>query len=1145
MQTKRAAALRSATLLAALAGLLTGQSSSPSITLTSPSLKAWETEQSSIDLEGTARSTSGLSNVLWVNQLGKRGVGEWTPAGGQNANWAVQAIPLRLGLNQIMVTAVDSNNHSASVRVVVNRVSPPGTQPPQPLPVRAGTWQNRPIAYQVWNGMAVVEGDIILAPETSLQSGQAGPAAAKQGIVSNGLAINYTSQFWPAVNGVHQVPYVMSGSSSNLTTAIDNFNAQFSGLIQFVGRTNQANYVNITVESNGSGEGYSNVGMAGGEQTLDCGGGCVVSTWLHEMGHTVGLLHEHQRPDRGSFITLNLANADLPNVPGNFTLFTYDYQTIGLYDYASIMHYGAFDFTNAGLPVIESIPRGIPLGASSSQTEYSTGDIDQIERLYGATPSAVTATTNPPGLQIMVDGVTYTAPHTFSWALNSEHTLNLPADPQTANPSDGSTYAFGVWNDLGARSHSIIAQPGNGALASPANKPAVTVYEANFIRLQPFAFLSPSVYPSSAGTLNVSPSPTSEYGGSFYTDRTLVTLTLTPTQGSGYNFYGWSDLPYPPSDNPHSFYDQAPTTQAQAVFVSTPVTIVGESLTGPNTWNPGLAASVDGNFTYLPSAFSSTYNGSGWNAGTTHSISVDQQQSPVTTNIFYNWNSWSDAGAITHNIVQPSTGSQAVSASFTPFYAFYTIPAALGSSNASCYGGMTTSPAGTPYSANTAFDFYEDGTSVTATATANSQYSGMVFAGWSGSLSGNTNPQTTTIHNQFVPTANFNTVATPITITDFSLASVAATSSAMNITINGTGFTSSSYVYWNGSYRTSTYVSSTQLTMHLNAGDLANAGGQDVFVGNYVTNSSNSTCGVGAESTFTVTNVVTLTPVLSVTPNPATGLSNTFALAYSDPNGAPDLNVVEVIFNSTTSTANSCYAYYYPASNLLYLRNDSGTGASGSLTPGSGTLSNSQCTIAGSGTSAVRSGDTLTLNLAVTASSSFTGKHSVFMYASDNSSASTGWVNKGVWTPAANQPPTVVSATPNPATGLSNTFALAYSDPNGAPDLNLVEVIFNSTTSTANSCYAYYYPASNLLYLRNDSGTGASGSLTPGSGTLSNSQCTIAGSGTSAVRSGDTLTLNLAVTASSSFTGTKNIYMSAVDNSSASTGWVNKGAWTP
>jgi hypothetical protein len=836
-----------------LSGPLIAQSDNPSIKLTSSSATAFETEESSIALEGSATAGNGLTSVHWVNQFEQRGLGSWSGTAQQTATWTVSDIPLRPGINLITVIVVDAANRSASLHLAVNRT---GALSQQPLKIGTGIWENRPIVYQIWNGHAVIEGDIILNLSASSQQATSKQSATKSEINPNGLGVSYTSQLWPLVGSVHQVPYTVTGSNSNLTAAISAFNAKFSGLIQFVPRSSQANYVNITVEAGGSGEGFSNVGIVGnGPQTLDCGGACTVATWLHEMGHTVGLLHEHQRPDRANYITLNLANADLPNVPGNFTLFLFDYQAIGLYDYASVMHYGAFDFSKAGLPVLESIPAGIPLG---NNTGYSAGDIDQIERLYGATPSNVTVTTNPAGLHIIVDGTTYTAPQTFSFALNSTHTLNLPADPQTTNPVDGSTYAFGGWNDEGAKSHTITVQPGSGVLTAPANEPAVTMYEANFIRLQPFAFMTPAVYPSGDGTVGVSPTPTSEYGGSFFTDRTLVTLTLTPTQGSTDNFYDWFNLPYPPSDNPHTFYIQAPATQAQAVFVSTPVTIVGESITGPNTWNAGMAGSVDGIFTFLPTGFSSTYNGTTWDPltgtppGTTHSVSVAQTQSPITTNVFYNWNNWSDGGAISHNIAQAISGSQTISASLTPFYASYTVPPPLGSSNSSCAGGVTTSPAGTSNPPNI-FAFYGDGSSVTSTASANA---GMVFAGWTGSLSGNTNPQTTTIHDQFVPTANFNLTSTPIAITSLSPSIAVASANAMDVTINGSGFTSSTsntFVYWNGNYRTYTFVSPSQLIMHLTAGDLANAGGQDVFVGNYTTDGS---CGVGAETSFTVASSV-------------------------------------------------------------------------------------------------------------------------------------------------------------------------------------------------------------------------------------------------------------------------------------------------
>jgi hypothetical protein len=1133
---------RSIVLLHFFAGLLIAQTSGPSISLSSPSKTAWETDQSSIALQGTAMVQGGVSNVVWVNHLGKRGVGTWTAAGEGKANWTIAGVPLRPGINLIAVTIVDAGNHSVTLNMAINRKLPAGTPPQQPLPVRSGTYNKQPIVYQEWNGMAVAEGDIILGPAGPAQSGKPTTGApSKLAVQPAGLAISYTSQLWPLVGGVYQVPYITTGSSANLTTALSTFNSKFSGLIQFVSRTTEANYVNITVLAGGGGEGFSHVGVAGGEQTLTCGDACTVSTWLHEMGHTMGLYHEHQRPDRASYITLNLANADLPQVPGNYTLFQFDDQTIGLYDYASVMHYGPFGFSKAGLPVIESIPAGIPL---SNETGYSTGDIDQIERLYNAAPSQVTVTTNPPGLQIVVDSVTYTAPQAFSWPLGSTHTLNVPADPQVSSPSDGSTYAWGNWNDLGARSHTITVRPGGGTLTTPVSKPAVTLYEANFVRLQPFAFMSPSVFPSGAATLNTNPAPTSEFGGSFYADRTLVTLTLTPA--AGFNFYNWFNLPFPPADNPHSFFIQAPTTQAQAVYVTTPTTLVGESTTGPNTWNPGLSGTVDGNFAFLPTAFSPTYNGMAWNAGTSHTVAVDQEQSPQTTNVFYNWNRWSDGGAISHTILQPASGTQMVTASFTPFYAFYTVPAALGGANSSCYGGVTTTPVGTPYSANTVFDFYSDGTSVTASATANSDFPGMVFAGWSGSLSGTTNPDTITIHDQFVPTANFNTTTTPLTITSISPATAVSGSIALDVTINGTGFSSSTtFVYWNNSFRSSTFVSSTQLILHLNAGDLAKPGGQDIFVGNFITNASSNTCGVGAETSLLVTNTPPSPTVVSLTPNAGSGVSQTFSAVVSDPAGLADLKTMQLLLNTTSANQTSaCSVYYSAGSNQLFLYDNAGTTLSVPVTPGSATtVSNSQCALAGTGSSVSKSGNNLNLKAALTFTSTFTGLKNIYIYASGNDGLNSGWVQKGTWTVPA--PPSIVSLSPSSGTGVTKTFTMVYSDPNGLSDLKQTRVLFNTSVTSIAACFVSYSPGTNQLFLYNDAGTGTSAAVTPGSAMqVSNSQCTLSGTGSSFSKSGNSLTLKVALTFTGKFAGLKKVFLYAWGNSGLNSGWVQKGTWT-
>ena len=109
-----------------------------------------------------------------------------------------------------------------------------------------------------------------------------------------------------------------------------------------------------------------------------------------------------------------------------------------------------------------------------------------------------------------------------------------------------------------------------------------------------------------------------------------------------------------------------------------------------------------------------------------------------------------------------------------------------------------------------------------------------------------------------------------------------------------------------------------------------------------------------------------------------------------------------------------------------------------------------------------------------------------------------------------------------------------------------MRVLFNPSVWGAQGCYVLYYQPTNKLYLQNDAGTASLGPLTPGAaGTLANSQCTLNGSGTTASGSGPTLTLNLSVSASTSFLGTKNIYLHAQDSAGLSSGWRNRGTWTP
>jgi hypothetical protein len=138
-----------------------------------------------------------------------------------------------------------------------------------------------------------------------------------------------------------------------------------------------------------------------------------------------------------------------------------------------------------------------------------------------------------------------------------------------------------------------------------------------------------------------------------------------------------------------------------------------------------------------------------------------------------------------------------------------------------------------------------------------------------------------------------------------------------------------------------------------------------------------------------------------------------------------------------------------------------------------------------------------------------------------------------------------VASTPSGGTGTTQTFALQFTDSFGATDLATAWVWFNPAfVNAANSCFMYYQRSTNTLNLLNDAGAVYT-SGTVGSGvTLQNSQCSVALGSSSAVASGTTLTLNLAMTFRAAFTGTKNIYMEGVSAGGTKSVWASEGTWT-
>ena len=321
------------------------------------------------------------------------------------------------------------------------------------------------------------------------------------------------------------------------------------------------------------------------------------------------------------------------------------------------------------------------------------------------------------------------------------------------------------------------------------------------------------------------------------------------------------------------------------------------------------------------------------------------------------------------------------------------------------------------------------------------------------------------------------------------------------------------------------------------------AGAKNIYMD--VKNAS-SDSGWSQKGTWTVPAVTSSTPpsAASVTPSSGNGASQTFGFAFTDTNGASDIVTAYVDVNASLVPNSACYLSYTRGSNTISLASDSGTWQSGLTIGSTGTSSNSQCTLNAGASSMSASGDTLTLNLALSFASGFAGGKNIYMDVK-NASLDSGWSRNGTWTVPGTPAPTLaaVSVTPSSGSGSSQTFAFAFSDPNGASDIVTEYMDVNASLVPNNACYLSYTRASNTISLASDAGAWQTGLTIGGAGTSSNSQCTINAGASSVSASGNTLTLNLALSFSSGFAGAKNIYMD-VKNATLDSNWSQKGTWT-
>jgi len=140
--------------------------------------------------------------------------------------------------------------------------------------------------------------------------------------------------------------------------------------IQFIERTNQTNYV--TIYDTNEPSSWSNViGMESGTKEIHISSAQPTGTIAHEIMHSLGFFHEQCRPDRDSYITVNM-NLIPDDLKYQYNIHPSS-QGIGTFDFESIMLYASNSY----------MKKNNGTGWDYNRSYLSTGDKQGLATLYG------------------------------------------------------------------------------------------------------------------------------------------------------------------------------------------------------------------------------------------------------------------------------------------------------------------------------------------------------------------------------------------------------------------------------------------------------------------------------------------------------------------------------------------------------------------------------------------------------------------------------------------------------------------------------------------------------------------------------------------------------------------------------------------
>lgn len=227
---------------------------------------------------------------------------------------------------------------------------------------------SRMLTYEKINNYAVVEGDILLAKVSDLNT--------KGAIITHQLG----GSRWPNNTIPFEVDELLPFQNKlSVYQAINNLQQHTYLVFVELNSNNRERYTDYISFIPASGTTCSSyVGRQKGPQAINLSPRCTIMNTVHEIGHALGLWHEQSRADRDAFVHIAWENIEEDH-KFNFNQHLSDGIDFGEYDYQSIMHYGAYAFSKNGEKTIISLVDGVEIG---QRNQLSPKDIAALEHMY-------------------------------------------------------------------------------------------------------------------------------------------------------------------------------------------------------------------------------------------------------------------------------------------------------------------------------------------------------------------------------------------------------------------------------------------------------------------------------------------------------------------------------------------------------------------------------------------------------------------------------------------------------------------------------------------------------------------------------------------------------------------------------------------